>query len=207
MAGGRSAWSSGLTTALQARCGPAASLSIRSPNYAGKTSGSQIITSTSGQSGSSATLPAATTLVVGSTLYFNANAEFWSSVAGFSDAQSNLVAQKWVQIPTSISLYGKASADLTMPSLTKDLFYAKTYHKGGVRTVNGIRAIAITYMNGGRYDPGRAIAYVALGGKHLPVSVTIGNLPFQLGSWGVAKTVAAPQGSVPISSLLTSPST
>jgi hypothetical protein len=182
-------------------------VTIHETNDAGKTSGSQVITSSSGQSGSSATLPAATTLVVGSTLYFNANAEFWSSVAGFSDAQSNLVAQKWVQIPTSSSLYGKASADLTMPSLTKDLFHAKTYHKGGVRTVNGIRSIAITYMNGGRYDPGRAIAYVALGGKHLPVSVTIGNLPFQLGSWGVAKAIAAPQGSVPLSSLLTSPAT
>lgn len=182
-------------------------VTIHETNYAGTTSGSQVITSTSGQSGSSAALPAATTLVVGNTLYFNANAEFWSNLAGLSDAQSKMVAQKWVQIPTGSSLYGKASADLTMPSLSKDLFHANTYHKGAVRTVNGVRAIEISYMNGGRYDPGRAVAYVALGGKHLPVSVTIGNLPFQLGPWGVAKTIAAPQGSVPLSSLLTPPST
>ncbi len=182
-------------------------VTIHETNYTGKTSGSQVITFTSRQSGSSATLPAATFLVIGSTLYVNANAEFWSGFAGFSDAQSNLVAQKWAQIPTSSALYGKASSDLTMPSLTKDVFHAETYHKARVRTVNGIRAIAITYMNGARYDAGRAIAYVALGGKHLPVSVTIGNLTLHLESWGRAKTIAAPQGAVSISSLLTSPST
>ncbi len=175
-------------------------------NYSGKTSGSQVIKTTSSQSGSSVTLPAATTLVVDGALYVNANAEFWSSSAGFSEAKSNLVAQKWVEIPTSSPLYEEASSDLTMPTLTKDLFHANTYHKGGIRTVDGIRAIEITFVNSGT-DSGRASAYVALGGKHLPVSVTIGGVPFQLGSWGVAKIIAKPQGSIPLSSLLASGST
>lgn len=178
-------------------------VTVSETNYSGRTSGSQVIKTTSA---SSATLPAATTLVVDGALYVNANASFWSSAAGFSNAQSNLVAQRWVEIPRSSPLYGEATADLTMSSLAKDLFHAKTYHKGGIRTVDGVRAIEITYRNSGA-DSGSASAYVSLGGKHLPVLVTVGDLPFQLGSWGVAKTVAAPQGSVPLSSLLTSTST
>lgn len=178
-------------------------VTVSETNYSGRTSGSQIIKTTSA---SSAALPEASTLVVNGALYVNANAKFWSSAAGFSDAQGNLVAQRWVEIPRSNSLYKEAASDLTMSSLAMDLFDAKSYHRGPVRTVDGIRAIEITYRNSGP-DSGSATAFISLGGKHLPIVVTIGSLPFQLGSWGVAKPVSAPQGSVPLSTLLTSTST
>ena len=180
-------------------------VTISENNYSGRTSGTQAVTSSSGASGSGAT-PAGNIVFVHGVVYSNANAAFWSNSAGLSDAQSNLVAQKWVEISSGSSLYKKAAADLTMASLTKDLFDAKTYHKGGVSTVDGVRAIEITYTNGG-LDAGRCTTYIALEGKHLPVSVTIGGFPLQLGSWGVTKAVTAPQGAVPLASLLASSST
>lgn len=175
-------------------------------NYSGKTSGSQMVTVSSVQSGSTANFPAGSVLVVHGALYVNANAALWSSSAGYSNTKSILLEQKWVQVPPSSSFYDKAAADLTMSSLTKDLFHAKSYHKGSIRTVDGVRVIEITYANTGA-DAGRVSAYIALGGKHLPVSVTIGGVALQLGSWGVAKTVTTPQGSVPLASVLTSSST
>lgn len=175
-------------------------VTITETDYLGKSSGSQMVT------GSSATVPAGNLLVVDGTLYANANGAFWSNAAGYSEAKSTLVAQKWVEISPNVSFYKKVAADITLPSLTKDIFHAQTYHKGAVRTIDGVPAIEITYMNSG-YDPGRVTTYVALGGKHLPVSVTIGGVSFEFASWGVPRTIVAPSGSVMLATLLASSST
>jgi hypothetical protein len=134
-------------------------------------------------------------------LYVDANAAFWSSTAGLSEAEAANAASRWVQIQSSSPLYGPVAADLTMPSLITDLFSSSNYHKGHVRTIDGVRSIAITYMNSGN-DAGKATCYVELGGKHLPVSVTLGGLSFRLEGWGKTKAVTAPTGAVQLSNII-----
>ena len=170
-------------------------------DYSATTSGSQVLKMTSAHAKSGTALPSATTLDVGGQLYVQANAPFWSSSAGLTDAEAVHAANQWVQIQPSSSLYATAAADLTMPSLLTDLFSSANFHKGTVRTIDGVRAIAITYTNTGE-DPGQATTYVALGGKHLPVSVSIGGESIRFTSWGRTKTITAPPNTVQLSSLL-----
>lgn len=170
-------------------------------DYTSGTSGSQVMKMTSTHLKSGVVLPSASVLDVGGQLFVDANASFWSSSAGLTNAEAHGAANRWVQIQTSSDLYESAAADLTMPSLVTDLFSSHNYHKGPVRTVDGVRSIAITYMNSGN-DPGQATCYIALGGHHLPVSVTLGGISLRLKSWGQTKAVMAPAGVVQLGNLL-----
>ena len=170
---------------------------VSETNYTGSKSGRQLLNTTSGSGGQAS----ATTLDVAGNLYVNASVSFWSKSVGLTDPQASIVAGKWVQIPSSSPIYMPAIADLTMSSLTRDMFAAKKYHKGKIQKVDGVRVIKITYTNGG-VDSGPATCYVAVGGRHLPVSITIGGLALSLRSWGKKVTIDAPQGAVPLSSLL-----
>ena len=173
----------------------------RENDYTSATSGSQVMTMTSAHLKSGIVLPSASVLDVGGQLFVDANASFWSSFAGLTNVEAHGAANRWVQIQPSSDLYALAAADLTMPSLLTDLFSSDHFHKGPVRTIDGVRAIAITYKNSGN-DSGQATCYVALGGQHLPVSVTIGGFSLRLRSWGETKEVTAPAGAVQLASLL-----
>jgi hypothetical protein len=170
-------------------------------DYTSATSGSQILKMTSTHLKPGVVLPSASVLDVGGQLFVEANASFWSSSAGLSNVEARGAANRWVQIQPSSDLYAPAAADLTMPSLMTDLFNSDSFHKGGVRTVDGVRSIAITYKNSGN-DSGQTTCYIALGGTHLPVSVTLGGLSLRLRSWGQTQAVAAPTGVVQLSNLL-----
>ena len=170
-------------------------------DYTSATSGSQILKMTSSHLKAGVVLPWASVLDVGGQLFVDANASFWSSSAGLSDVEAHGAANRWVQIQPSSDLYAPAAADLTMPSLMTDLFHSDSYHKGGVRTIDGVRSIAITYKNSGN-DSGQTTCYIALGGAHLPVSVTLGGLSLRLRSWGQTQAVTAPTGVVQLSNLL-----
>jgi len=174
-------------------------VTVREQDYSGATSGSQSLRMTGAQP-RSGTISASVSVVDGQ-LYVDANAAFWSSSAGLSEAEAANAANRWVQIQSSSPLYKPAAADLTMPSLLTDLFSSENFHKGRVRTIDGVRSIAITYMNSGN-DSGETTCYVELGGKHLPVSVTLGGLSLRLEGWGEIKAVAVPTGAVQLSSLL-----
>lgn len=166
-------------------------------NKSGSTAGSQILTLSSG---STVDISASFVDIEGS-LYGNANAAFWATDAGATAPQAAALAGKWVQIPSTSPLYAKAAADLTMSTLTRDLFDAKTFRKGSVQSIGGVPAIKIIYANGG-VDAGAATTYVAVGGKHLPVSADIAGLTLHMSSWGKVAAVSAPQGSVPLASVL-----
>ncbi len=170
-------------------------------NYSAATSGSQVLKTVAARKNAGIALPSATTLDVGGQLYVRANSLFWSSFSALTETEAVQAANKWVQIQPSSSLYAIAAADLTMPSLLTDLFSSDNFHKGNVRTIDGVRAIAITYTNTGE-DPGHATAYVALGGKHLPVSVSIGGESVRFTSWGQTKAITAPANPVQLTSLL-----
>lgn len=174
---------------------------LREKDYSGATSGRQLLQMTSSAVPSRSELPSATTLDVKGALYVKGTAAFWSNAAGTSDTQSTQLANRWVQIPSSSSLYGTTAADLTMSSVIHDLFNARTFHKGRVRTVDGVRSISISYTTTG-YDAGRATCVVALGGKHLPVSVTISGITLRLESWGKTEAVDAPHGAIPLPTLI-----
>ena len=163
----------------------------------GSTSGTQDFLVSSG---STTVLSASATYVDGN-LYTNADAAFWTTDAGATAPQAAALAGKWVQIPPSSPIYAKTAADLTMSTLTKDLFDAKTFHKGSVQTVDGVRAIKITYTNGG-VDEGSATTYVAVGGKHLPVSTDLDGLTLDMTSWGKSVVVSPVVGAVPLASVL-----
>jgi hypothetical protein len=171
-------------------------------DFSDASSGSQVVKMTS-RSASSASLPSATTLDVAGTVYVNANAMFWTGSVGLAMGQATQVADQWVLVPKSSPVYTPAAADLTMPSLTHDMFHATSYHKGPVQTVDGVRVIAITYTNTGN-DAGPVTCYVAVGGSHLPVLVDIGGLSLHLSSWGKAQAVTAPSGAIPMPNLTTS---
>jgi hypothetical protein len=165
-------------------------------DYVSAASGSQVVTVTSG-GGGGATLPSATTLDLAGTVDVDANAPFWKDSMGVGGVQAAEVADRWVQVPKTSPVYAPAAADLTMPSLTQDLFDATTYHEGKTGTVDGVRTVAITYRNGGN-DAGSVTCYVAVGGSHLPVEVTIGGLTLHLGAWGKVRALTAPTGVIPL---------
>jgi hypothetical protein len=170
-------------------------------NYTGPTSGSQVINVTPAGKGSSQQLPQASISLVGGALYVSANAAFWTASAGLPAADGAAVAGRWVEVPASSPIYAPTAADMSMPSLVKDMFHAKKFHKGTVRKVNGVTVIPIRYTNGG-YDSSPTTLYVATGGKHLPVSATISGVTLRFSGWGKPLSVTAPAGAVPLASLL-----
>jgi hypothetical protein len=172
---------------------------ITEVDYTDATSGSQVVTAASG-SAASVNLPSATTRDVAGAVYVNANAPFWKATVGMGTVPADQVAGQWVQIPRSSPAYAPAAADLTMTSLTQDMFHATSYHRGKIHMVDGQRVIAISYTNTGN-DSGPVTCYVAVGGSHLPVLVTIGGLSLHLGSWGTTQTVLAPSEAVPLPDL------
>jgi len=174
---------------------------VTESDYADSSSGSQMVRVTSGSPGSGAP-PSATTLDLSGTVDIDADASFWSSSMGVADAQAIQLANRWVQISGTSPIYGLAAADLTMPSLTQDLFDARSFHEGRTQTVDGVRTVAITYRNTGN-DAGPVTCYVGLGGSHLPVAVTIGGLTLQLSAWGKVRDLAAPTGVIPLPVLTT----
>jgi hypothetical protein len=165
-------------------------------DYSNGTSGSQVLTMASSRA-RPGQLPSATTLDVDGTVYVDADAPFWSSSVGLESAEAAQVANRWVEVPPSSPVYGPAAADLTMPSLVRDLFGARTYHKGPIRKIDGVRTVEISYTNSGQ-DAGPVTCYVATGGTHLPVSVDIGGLTLRLGSWGSSEPAPAPTGATPL---------
>ncbi len=168
---------------------------VTESDYADSTSGTQTVQMTSGRAGSDA-LPSATTVDLGGTLDIDADASFWSTSMGVADPQATQLANRWVQIPGSSPTYGSAVADLTMPSLTQDLFDARGYHEGRTLTVDGVRAVAITYRNTGN-DAGPVTCYVGIA-SHLPVAVTIGGLTLHLSAWGKVRALTTPTGVIPL---------
>ncbi len=168
-------------------------------DYVAPTSGSQVVKVTSATAGPGM-LPSATTLDLAGTVDVDADAPFWSESVGVGETQAAEVANQWVQVPKSSPVYVPAAADLTMPSLTQDLFDARTYHQGKTQTVDGVRAVAITYRNAGN-DAGPVTCYVAVNGSHLPVQVTIAGLTIHLGAWGQVRTLSPPAGVIPLPSL------
>jgi hypothetical protein len=169
-------------------------------NYSGTTSGIQHLKVTPNRA-SRAGLPMATVIDVAAQLYTNADAAFWVSSGGMTSTQAAILANRWIQIPSSSPLYATAVADLTMPSLVSDLFSASTFHKGRIVSIDGVRSIAITYSNAGE-DPGPATCDISLGGKHLPIAATIDGITLHFGSWGKTELVNAPKGAVSLSSLV-----
>ena len=165
-------------------------------DYTSGSSGSQLVTMRSVSAGPT-TLPSAMTLDVAGSVFVNANAPFWTTTVGLGTVQSTQIAGRWVEVPRSSPVYAPAASDLTMSSLTRDVFHAPTYHKGGFRTIDGVRSVAITYTNTGN-DSGPVTCYLAVGSSHLPVQVTIGGLTLHLTSWGRTQTLAAPSGAVPL---------
>jgi hypothetical protein len=176
-------------------------VTVTETDYSSETSGSQVLKMTSTHLKPGVVLPSASVLDVGGQLFVKANAPFWSGASGLSDAESVAAANRWVQIQSSSSLYATAAEDLTMPTLLTDLFHTSEFQKGSVHTVDGVRSIAITYRNGGD-DASHATSYVALGGKHLPVSVDLGGLSFRFSSWGQTEPVTAPPNPVQLSTIL-----
>lgn len=179
-----------------------ATATITEADYAGPKSGSQVLTVAFTGTGSDQ-LASAWTVDVDGQIFVEATSNFWTTSIGIPSAQAAVLAGRWVQIPATSNLYTAAGADLTMPSLAKDLFDATSYQKGSVKEVDGVSTIAITYTNGGA-DSGPATCYVATGGAHLPVLADIGGLQLRFSSWGKAMKVTAPEGAVPLSSLLSS---
>ncbi len=175
---------------------------VTETDYSEVTSGDQTVSMTSATPGNTA-LPQANTVDVSGVVYVEANAPFWTSTVGMPAGSATQIAGQWVLVPKNSPAYGPAAADLTMPSLVQDMFDAKSYRKGAVRTVDGVRAIAITYQNSGN-DSGPATCYVSVNRSHLPVLLTIGGLTLHLGSWGHAQPVSAPAATVPLPSLGTS---
>jgi len=175
---------------------------VTETDYAGSTSGSQVVAMTSPTAGA-AMLPSATTVDVSGDVYVNADAPFWTASVGMASAPAGRIAGQWVRVPASSPVYASAAADLTMPSLIQDMFHARRYRLGAVRTVDGVRTVAITYRNTGN-DAGPVTCDVATAGSHLPVQVTIGGLSLHLGSWGRTQPLAAPAGVVPLPSLSSS---
>jgi hypothetical protein len=170
-------------------------------DYSSATSGSQTLNMTSAHLKSGTVLPSASVLDLSGQLFVDANAPFWSSSAGLSRTEAVNAANRWVQIQSSSPLYTTAAADLTMPTLLTDLFSSGNFHKGHVRTIDGVRSIAITYTNTGE-DPGHATCYVALGNNHLPVSVTIGGESIRFNAWGQEKAVTAPPNPAQLSNIV-----
>jgi len=168
-------------------------------DYAGTTSGSQMVSMTSPDAGP-ASLPSATTVDVSGDVYVNANSPFWTATVGMGPTPAARIAGQWVRIPAGSPVHVSAAADLTMPSLIHDMFHAKRYHRAAVLTVDGVRVVAVTYQNTGN-DSGPVTCDLALGGSHLPVFVTIGGLSLHLGSWGRTQPLAAPAGAVPLPNL------
>ncbi len=174
-------------------------VTIEETDYTDATSGSQVVTMTSTTDGTTA-LPSATTLDVAGVVSVNANAPFWTTTVGMGALAADQVAGRWVLIPPSSPAYAPAAADLTMSSLTRDMFHASRYHRGKVQTVDGQRVVAVSYTNTGN-DSGPATCFVAVGGSHLPVLVNIGGLSLHLGSWGSLQTLTVPAGAVPLPGL------
>jgi hypothetical protein len=165
-------------------------------DYADMSSGSQVVTVTSAGTGSGAR-PSATTLDLLGTVDVDADASFWSTSVGLSATQASTLAGRWVHVPDNSPVYGAAAADLTMPSLTQDLFDARSFHEGPTQTVDGVRAVTITYRNTGN-DAGPVTCYLAVGGSHLPVEISIDGLTLHLGAWGTVHPLTAPTGVVPL---------
>jgi hypothetical protein len=175
-------------------------VSFRENNDSGPDSGSQTLAMSADAPGTTP-LVTVSVLDVDGDLYNNGNAAFWTTNAGMASVQSVALAGKWVQIPAGTSFYTQAADDLTMSTLVRDSFDATAFHKGAVKTVDGVPAIAITYTNGG-VDKGSAVANIAVDGKHLPVSVTIQSLALHLGPRGKPVVVTPPQGWVSMESVL-----
>lgn len=174
-------------------------VTILETNYSGTVSGSQVVTMTP-VTGPPSALPAGTTLDADGTVYANANAPFWTATVGMGTGAADQVAGRWVVIPPASPAYAPAAADLTMSSLTRDMFHASSYQRGRIQMVDGQRVIAVRYTNTGN-DSGPATCFVAASGSHLPVLVRIAGLSLRLGSWGKSQPVTAPAGAVPLPDL------
>ncbi len=168
-------------------------------DYSDTSSGTQVVKVTSASAGSQA-LPSATTVDVAGVVDVDADASFWSSTLGVARAQAMELADQWVQVPDGSPAYAPAAADLTMPSLTQDLFDASSYHKGKTQTVDGVRVVAITYRNSGN-DAGPVTCLIDVGGSHLPVEVIIDGLTLHLNGWGKVRVLTAPTKAVPLPAL------
>jgi hypothetical protein len=110
---------------------------IHETNYLGQTSGSQILRLSYPSGRSGAALPAGTTLNVKGALYMNGNAAFWEMIAHLSATSDTRVANRWIRVAASDSIYHTAIADTTISSGVEDLFHAKTYKKGLSKVVSG----------------------------------------------------------------------
>jgi hypothetical protein len=174
-------------------------------NYSGPTSGTQVVAMTSAGTPSTTPLPGASISLVDGALYINANAAFWTTTIGLTASEAPTVASKWVQIPSTSPVYAPVAADMSMPSLVKDLFNSTKFRKGSVRTVDGVKVVPIKYANGG-YDSGPTTLYVSTGGRHLPVEASISGITLRFERWGATQAVTTPAGAVPLSSLLPSAS-
>ena len=91
-------------------------VTVTETDYAGLTSGRQVLSSASAHV-PLADLPSADTLDVDGALYTNANIAFWASSFGLPESQAAVLANRWVQIPSSSALYAQAAADVTLPTL------------------------------------------------------------------------------------------
>jgi hypothetical protein len=171
-------------------------VAVTESDYAATTSGSQMVTMTS-RAATPTPLPTATTVDVAGSVYVDADAAFWSASMGVGGSQAEAVADHWVEIPKTSPYYAPAAADLTVPSLIQDLFDANRYHLGRGQTIDGVRVVPITYQNSGD-DSGPVTCYVAVGGRHLPVEVTVSGLTLHLSGWGKPRVVAAPAGAIPM---------
>jgi hypothetical protein len=168
-------------------------------NYSGPKSGTEISSFTS--TNKKAALPSGSATLVNGALYVYANQAFWATDPHVTTKQAAALAYRWIEIPKNGALYSNEAADLTMSTLIVDLFTAKSYHKGKVQTVDGTKAITISYKTTG-VDAGSTTAVIPIGGSHLPLSVSETGIPFRLTSWGQRKTVSAPKGAVVFESLV-----
>ncbi len=189
---------SGTTTAAEPS---GEKLTATQKDYAGSTSGSQVIKTTSANT-PSVDLPSGDIRYVHGALYIRGNSAFWTANIGLSQTQAATLVNTWVHVPSSSPIYTPTADDLTMSTLTADLFDTGTYHKDGTRIVDGQRTIKIVYTNKG-VDAGPTMTYVAIS-SHLPVMVTAQGFSLHLGGWGKTVSVAAPRGSAPLPSLVPS---
>ncbi len=180
---------------------------------AGASSGTQDITIGSAQF---------TVVVLGSTAYFQGDADAASVILGLSTQLANTYAGRWLSLVSGDSPYQSVYAAVTSSqALTDNITFAARSELApsriGKTQVIGLRGPMRAVQ--GQPAKGTAVLYVTASGPHLPVSYTekgtVGtgssrsslNFTITFSSWREPLDVTAPSGPVPFSSLGASGST
>lgn len=159
---------------------------------AGRASGWQTITETSGTASASVTI-----ILIGTSAYMTGDAA-GLYLQGLSQKAAQAEAGQWIALPRSAKIYGPVVAGLTVKSSMQELEMQGKVVRVAAATVHGHRDPG--YKGKTKPSPGQPSTtetlYLSPTGAHLPVESIVDGSATVFSNWGSAVNVTKPNGAV-----------